>query len=1322
MNMQSGCRRCGNMMGCVPRGCRFFYHPDSKRPEKGILRFVDTSVGKAYTKLKSRALGLDQKLSSDQSTFVPLSVEERKKVTESAEFKDSAKKVNNDLHELTNDYLSSRPTVLFRANEDTTGYALLDTGSVGKVGNYISEKCAKQLGVQPYDIVEYSGRTCSVNGCSVVKGIVKLTVTLRHRETTVTTTQFFGIHPELNEMMIIGYLTITELDLTSIFRSLFVNEQKRDLNTMEGIDDSFDFGNTTRDGTGDCSHGMCQHFCDCSRTEIYSSDGRRSYPDPSNAKNAVNLANLQYGKEVHVANGFQYKYNEEVIDSILYDSELENEIYTFFERVPSSDILVGSNDNDHIDEFVGDVLTDQLSQATRDVVNEYEKVHFEGSEIFCKNGRKLIQQYKEQFSTKLQREPAKIVPFKLELIPGNKWFTERVNRQSARQVQGKRLAALEEFITNAIQIKMIEVCNAPAWSHVLMVPKADGLWRFVIDFRQLNKWSKESGWPIPNIWNMLTRIGEKKPKFFAIFDLTQGYFQVVISEDSRHLTAFRTPSGIYQWTRLPMGLKGAPAHFQKEMQLTVLGPLLGTICEVYLDDIIVWGKSEEDLLQNVETFLKRCKECNITVNPKKVKIGMQSVEYVGHTISKDGLHFSEKKRFQVFQAPTPTTEKGMKSFLGLVVQFKSHIHHFSEIVKPLHAMTHGYSPSRLLVWNEERSAAFEKIKEEINNCQRLFFIDEQIPIYLHTDASNYGIGGYLFQQREGEDTQYPIRFISKTLNKTEQRWSTPEKEAYAIFYCLMELEALLRDVHFTLRTDHKNLTYLNSDFRDKVTRWRLAIQSFDFTLEYIKGSENIEADGFSRQLPCSTAETTEDNHQVTNWVMTLAQSPYEDWVEEKVLPDHIVEKIKKVHGDIVGHNGVEITLQRLRGLGLHWQGMRKDISKFIRSCSLCQKQSLQHVKNTAASFTLGDYIPFQRVYIDTIGPLTVSEDGNKYIIVFVDAFSRWVRLYERKDVSAMSAATAMLDWICNYGCPSEIVTDQGTQFVNELIKQMLDVFGIQLIHTTAYSKEENGLVERMNREVKRHLQMLVFERKQKDKWSLILPLAQRIINTRTNSTIGVAPADIVYGNSVQMDAQFLWEASDILKEKGITYCAFLTKLLEGQQELVKIAQTKQFKHDALHMKETENKVISTYPANSYVLVLYKGEGHTPESKLHTKYRGPFKVISNVGDVYTIQDLVTNHCEKCRVELLQPFLYDHTRENPVITAQHDHDYYTVETILKHTPTTRKIINATEIQFLVKWTGFERPEWQRWSPDLAKNIKVHEYLRHHKMARFIPSSFK
>ena len=193
--------------------------------------------------------------------------------------------------------------------------------------------------------------------------------------------------------------------------------------------------------------------------------------------------------------------------------------------------------------------------------------------------------------------------------------------------------------------------------------------------------------------------------------------------------------------------------------------------------------------------------------------GATEIQYTGHVLNEQGLSFSKEKIEKVSGFTKPTTQKELKSFVGFVTYFHEHIKNFSMIMAPLHRLLGGYTrgSSHKLKWDDETDSAFHTIQNSIKNIPTLHFIDPDAPIYLHTDASDYGIGAYLFQLKDG--IEYPIAFVSKALHKEQLRWDTPEKECYAIFYSLQKLSYLIRDTHFTLRTDHKNLTFLNQDHR-----------------------------------------------------------------------------------------------------------------------------------------------------------------------------------------------------------------------------------------------------------------------------------------------------------------------------------------------------------------------------------------------------------------------------------------------------------------------------------------------------------------------------
>ena len=381
-------------------------------------------------------------------------------------------------------------------------------------------------------------------------------------------------------------------------------------------------------------------------------------------------------------------------------------------------------------------------------------------------------------------------------------------------------------------------------------------------------------------------------------------------------------------------------------------------------------------------------------------------------------------------------------------------------------------------------------------------MDEDLPIFLHTDASDYGKGGYLFQlDKDGKEK--PIAFMSKSLTRERLRWSVPEKEAYAIYYSFKKFEYLIRDVYFVLRTDHKNLTFINSDGFAKVKRWKLEIQEFNFDIEFLKGENNNVADDFSRLCPRA------DQDEIDLEFLAAFGEEGED-LEDIRIPNNRYKEISAVHNSVAGHHGVQKTIDKLDSRNTKWKYRREMVTKFIRQCPVCQKLSQVATRVNTEPFTSSKMEPMDTVNIDSIGEVPEDEFGNKYILTVICCFSRFVELYALKDLTARTAARCLLQHIGRYGAPVRIRSDRGPQFANEVIAELLKLVGTEHQLTLAYSSEENGIVERANKEVMRHLRAILLDKNVVTDWAMCLPLVQRIMNASVHSSIGVSPAQILF--------------------------------------------------------------------------------------------------------------------------------------------------------------------------------------------------------------------
>jgi hypothetical protein len=994
-----------------------------------------------------------------------------------------------------------------------------------------------------------------------------------------------------------------------------------------------------------------------------------------------------------------------------------------------SQFLDTEDDTDNIDEFVDETPYDKM--FTNITLEEHSnEQHFEDKEQNPEHNaqekikkildnvedeemksllEKWIYKYTNVFNDELNEKAASVEPFKLELNENSNWEEAATNKAPPRWQMLAKQKEVHRFIKLALKLKLIRKSQARSWSQVLLTKKPNGKWRFCIDFRSLNLNTKSIGWPIPNIKQVLDRIAKTGAKYFAVLDLTQGYYQMLIDEASRYLTAFRTAFGIFEWTRLPMGLKGAGSYYQSHMQNTVLTDLLYQICESYLDDILVYGKTKEELSRNIELVVARLQKFGMTINPEKVKIQMNEVEYVGHIIDQYGISFPDEKLNRVLEFKTPTLYREMKSFLGLISQFREHVPNFANLAAPCHDMLIAYKKNSNdpLKWTDELKENFNNLKLAVANCTKLYFIDEELPIFLHTDASVLGIGSYLFQVKEKK--QIPIRFINKQLNKTERNWNIVEKEMYAIFYSFMKLEHLLRDTHFTLRTDSKILSHMNVDHKEKVKRWKLAIQHFDFDVEHISGKLNKEADALSRLVP--RPEKTELHVlEQTETVQTY-----------RFLNRYIYEKIRTVHpGEkgLHGHGGVQRTLDLLHRKQDKWKGMRKDVTTFIKNCPCCQKMQRLKPRIHTIPYTLAFYHPMQRVCVDAIGPINIGNQKYKHILVFIDAFSRYVRLYPLETVNSEECLHAFNQWIADFGIPSELVSDNAAYFVSELINSFTKCAGLEHATIHPYSHEENGIVERANQEVIRHLTAMIADKDIRHNWPKYLPYVQRILNTSVKSTTKVTPTELIFGTSVNHDFQFLKKPEPAQSDE--THHETINKLLVVQEKLIRIAQDNQYEHDVYVVSQRSEDQPHTihFPINSYVLVNYETQ---KSSKLHTVKHGPYRVINRIGTVYTVENLVTNKHMDFHVTLLTEYKNDEQNTNIDKVAKLDDEFADVAEVINHKFVPSTSTKKTDIQFFMTWDNDPEPKWYRYNTSLGQNEVIHEYLERVKLRKFIPQKF-
>ena len=972
-------------------------------------------------------------------------------------------------------------------------------------------------------------------------------------------------------------------------------------------------------------------------------------------------------------------------------------------EVPSGIILsVDEIDDDRTDTFRPFVSDKTQAGATPEAF--LSQITFEGDEDLQRDCRALCLKYADIFSDTIAPLPAQLTPFEIE-VDLKQWETP-ANRAPVRPQSAKKDFELDKALKEMLLHKIIEKSNAVYYSHPVIVQRTANTFRFCIDFRNLNGCTQPASWPVPLILALFARIGHYKPRLFGVMDLTSGFHQAPLSAAARIFTAFACFAGVYQFTRLPFGLKRAPSYFQEQMATTVLYGLIYTICEMYIDDCIVYADSNAQFLERLELIFQRFRLKGLRVKAKKCKFGLSKIEYVGRVISSDGLSMSKEKIEAVLDFPRPKDNTSLRTLLGVANYFRGFVPNHSTIVAPLHRMIdHSAAKRSSIVWTAESITAFRDIRIAISRCPLMHFLDDVSPIRLYTDASAYGIGGVLFQIVD--EVWKPIAFVSKSLTPVQLNWSTIQTEAYAIFTCCTQLGHLIRDRPFTIHTDHKNLTYMTKNSSSMVARWYIALQEFDYTLHFVKGSQNTIADAMSRLCPNLTELALPSPEPAA----PASGHPLAALRTVPLASDDQLEALEMCHNALVGHGGADRTVAKLISLDHNWQYMRQHVKTFIRQCACCQKMDSVRVPIHVHHYVTSTYTPFEVLNIDYVGPFPDAA----YVLVIICVFTRWVELYWCQDATAVWACDCLLQHFGRFGSPSLIRSDRGSHFANDLIKEFLDRTGTPHNLTLAYSKQENAIVERVNKEVNRHLQAFTFDSVDLSKYRAHLPFVQRILNASVHTSTGASPSSLVLGNSVRLDRGILLPFPEV-PTTLTPASAKVADMILTQESLLARAATQLREADEARLA-SHSPDLTTFAVDSYVLVQY---ATTPPTRLHTKWEGPFKVVSFLLSEYTLLNLVTKKTRTVHASRLKPFVFNPTMHDPLDTARRDYMEFFVESILAHTGNPRKV---STLLFHVKWLNYPSSAntWEPWA-NLRSCEPLHVYLRANAMQRLVPRTHR
>ena len=439
-------------------------------------------------------------------------------------------------------------------------------------------------------------------------------------------------------------------------------------------------------------------------------------------------------------------------------------------------------------------------------------------------------------------------------------------RCAPRRMSPQKIKQEESCVKEMLSGGQIEPSDSPWSAPVVLVTKKDGGTRFCVDYRRLNLATVKDAYPLPHIDDTLDILAGKR--WFSTMDLASGYWQVSLSPEARCKTAFATHSGLFQFRVKPFGLCNAPATFERLMDRVLQG-LRWSRCLVYLDDIISFGTTFDDSLDNLTLIFERLRSYGLQLKSTKCHLFQTSVPFLGHVVCRNGLECDPRKIEDVKTWPVPDCLKSVRQFLGYYRRF---IPSFADLAEPLVALTGKDVP---FIWRPAFAAAFTSLRDAMIRALNLAFPTESGDYILNTDASNFGLGGVLSQIQN--DVECVIAYCSRALRPSQRKYCTTKREMLAAVSMCMQFRSYLRGTKFTLRTDHKSLVWLHrfKDTEGMMVRWLHALKQFQFTIVHRAGSDHGDADGLSRAPNDPCRECTRVDCPQVHTSVVVANQPFD---------------------------------------------------------------------------------------------------------------------------------------------------------------------------------------------------------------------------------------------------------------------------------------------------------------------------------------------------------------------------------------------------------------------------------------------------------------
>jgi len=557
-----------------------------------------------------------------------------------------------------------------------------------------------------------------------------------------------------------------------------------------------------------------------------------------------------------------------------------------------------------------------------------------------------------------------------------------------------------------------------------------------------------------------------------------------MANESVKYTAFTTPFGVFEYRQMPFGLKVGPARFQRFVNEALADLIRTNDIVVYMDDVLV-ATTTLDLYFKVLTQLFKCLVDNLLeLRIDKCRFLCTEIEFLGYHVSENGIRPTKSGVETIENYPIPQSMRSLQRFVGMASYYRKYIEGFSIIAKPLYDLLR---KNVEFYFGEQQLKAFQALKQKLQQAPVLSIYSPYDETELHTDASAHGYGAVLMQKKKNSKF-HPVSYFSKRTTDTESRYHSFELETLAVIYALRRFRIYLHGIKFKIVTDCISLkmTLEKRDMNPRIERWAIELMQYDYVLEHRPGTKMQHVDALSRatnilviddnplELELAVSQNRDPKIKKLREMLEKSEDKYYEMRNGLIyrkkdsklrfyIPGKMEGHVLRKYHDELGHFGLEKTYNVIEKT--YWfPQMRTKIKDHINNRLKCIAFSPSSGKSEGFLHPIPKgTLPFQTFHIDHMGPIDKKHLIKQHILVVIDAFTKFTKLYATKTLTSKESIECLRQHFANYSRPHTIVSDRGTSFTSNEFEEFLKENNIRHVLIATGSPRANGQVERINR-------------------------------------------------------------------------------------------------------------------------------------------------------------------------------------------------------------------------------------------------------------------